>query len=230
LREIGSKCEMKRRLLVIVVLVVGPVLALFAVVGRTSTATAATPARIIDRTLVCRISGIGSPDVVRYLTVSAAPYDPGFDVAPQMNVGEGAVGTPGWGAYVRTGPAGEQNQEPTGQVTLPRLAAGRCANTRLRIPLSSKGLRGGPVGEDNRYRCNVPAKIIVRVRAIFKRPTVFRVDPRFPSNENAKGNITVAYLAVTTLRGRKPMAFASVQDDGGKARVFVARSGCTRTD
>jgi hypothetical protein len=194
------------------------------------TATAATPARTIDRTLVCRVTGIGFPDAVRFMNASAAPYDPGFEVTPQMGVSEGAVGTPGWIASVRTGPAGEQNQEPTGQVALPRTTAGRCANTRLRVPLSSKGLKGGRARERTRYECDAPGKVLVRVRAIFKRPTVFRVDPRAPDFESANGRITVAYLAVTTLRGRKPIVFGSVHDSGGRARLFVARTGCAREE
>jgi hypothetical protein len=192
-------------------------------------ASAASPARIIDRTLVCKVSGIGFPDAVRFVGASAAPYDPGFDVTPQMGASEGAVGTPGWIAAVRTGPAGEPgNGRPTGAVTLPRTAARRCANTHLRVPLSSKGLRGGPAVERTRYECDAPGKVLVRVRAIFRRPTAFRVDPRTPDAESANGRITVAYLAVTTLRGRRPLVFASVQDKGGKARLFVARSGCAR--
>jgi hypothetical protein len=34
------------------------------------------------------------------------------------------------------------------------------------------------------------------------------------------------YIAVATLRGRKPIAFLSVHDATGKARLFVARSRC----
>jgi hypothetical protein len=44
----------------------------------------------------------------------------------------------------------------------------------------------------------------------------------------ANGRIDAVYLAVATLPGRKPLAFASVNDATGKARIFVARSGCTR--
>lgn len=189
---------------------------------------AVTAFRIIDRTLVCRVSGIGYPESVRFVNVSASPYNPDFDVAPYIGVSEGAVGEPGWLTYLRTGPAGEQNQEPTGRATLPRTGRGPCVSTRLRVPLSSKGLTGGPIGEDpKRYECDVPAKVLVRVRAIFKRPTVFRVDPRFPDFQDAKGNIAVGYVAATSLRGRKPLAFASVQDEGNKASIFVARSRCT---
>lgn len=194
--------------------------------GASGTATAATPARVVDRTFICRNVGIGFPDAVRYLSVATGPYDPGFDVAPQMSVGNGTQGTAMWGAYVRTGPAGRQNESPTGQVTLPRIAAGRCVSTRLRVRLSSRGLRGGAVSDRKLYRCDVPAKVLVRVRAILKRPTAFRTDPRFPEQEDAKANIKIGYLAVSTLRGRNPIAFASVQDAGGKARLFVARSGC----
>jgi hypothetical protein len=216
---------MRRALLV--VLVPGVMLSLWAGLG--VGAPEAAPARVIDRTLVCRMSGFGYPDSVRYMTVSASPYDPGLNVAPQMSVGNGAVyGGPRWGAYARTGPAGRQNETPTGQATLPRLAAGRCSNTQLSVPLSSKGLRGGPTTDDKDYRCNAPAKVLIRLRAIFKRPTSFRRDPRFPEQEDALGNIANAYLAVTTLRGRKPLAFASVHENGGAARVFVARS-CAQT-
>ena len=77
------------------------------------------------------------------------------------------------------------------------------------------------------YRCDVPAKVVIRVRAVFKQPTLFRVNPRSPDVEDAKGDITTGYIAVTTLRDRKPVAFGSVRDDG-KAQVFVAPSRCTQ--
>jgi hypothetical protein len=67
----------------------------------------------------------------------------------------------------------------------------------------------------------------MRVRANFKRPTGFARDQRFtPALTLAKGSITTAHLAVTTVRGRKPVAFATVNDASGEARLFVARSRC----
>ena len=71
----------------------------------------------------------------------------------------------------------------------------------------------------------------MRVRANFKRPTGFARDPRYTASLIfAKGQIARGYLAVTTLRGRKPIAFASVNDATGTARLFVAPSDCSRTD
>ena len=144
-----------------------------------------------------------------------------------MGASNGAYGFPGAGVGLRTGPAGRENEVPTGELAMTRTETGRCANTRLRIPLSSRGLEGGLTGPDRKwYRCDVPAKVVIRVRAIFKRPTFFRVNPRFPDSEEATGDITNAFLAVTTLRGRKPLAFMSVHHASGKARIFVARRSC----
>lgn len=183
--------------------------------------------RIIDRTLVCRMTGIGYPDSLRYMTVSATPYEPTTNWSPHMGASNGAYGFPGAGVGVRTGPAGREDEVPTGEVGMTRTETGRCADTRLRIPLSSRGLDGGPTGPDRKwYRCDVPAKVVIRVRAVFKRPTFFRPNPRFPDSEQARGDITGAFLAVTTLRGRKPLAFMSVHHATGKARIFVARPRC----
>jgi hypothetical protein len=186
-----------------------------------------TASRIIDRTLVCRMTGIGYPDSLRYMTVSATPYEATTNTSPQISASNGTQGIPGAGVYVRTGPAGRENETPTGEVSMTRKQTGRCANTRLRVRLSSRGLVGGPTGPDRKwYRCDVPAKVLVRVRAVFTRPTAFTVDQRFRDTENARGIIKTGYIAVTTLSGRKPIAFASAQHATGKARIFVARSGC----
>jgi hypothetical protein len=112
---------------------------------------------------------------------------------------------------------------------LTRTATRRCANTRLHIALASRGLKAAATdGFSTDYRCDVPAKVVIRVRAVFKRPVVFRVDPRYPDLEEARGNIANGHIAVTTLRGRRPIVFASVHHTTGNARLFVAPSGCTR--
>ena len=125
-------------------------------------------------------------------------------------------------ASVSTGPYGRQ---ATGSVVLNQE---ECAETTLRVPLSARGLRGGPAEpRPISYQCDVPTKVLLRVRADFKRPTGFSRDPlSSPSLIFAKGQIATAYLAITTLRGRKPLVFASVNDTTGKARLFVAPSRC----
>jgi hypothetical protein len=190
----------------------------------------AAPSRIIDRTLVCKMSGVGYPDSVRFMTVGANQYQPSNRSSASINVNNRGAGDWGIGAHMRPGPRGEGSETTTGQLSLTRTATGRCANTRPRIPLSNRGLRPAPPDPFSTFfRCDVPAKVLIRVRAVFTRPTAFRVDPRFPDSEAAKGTITKGYLAVATLRGRRPLAFGSVGEASGPARLFVARSGCSRT-
>jgi hypothetical protein len=74
----------------------------------------------------------------------------------------------------------------------------------------------------------VPGKVLIRVRALFKRPTAFKRDPRF-DQAVASGEITTGYVAVRTLRGRKPISFASVHGPSGTARIFAA-PGCIRNE
>jgi hypothetical protein len=122
---------------------------------------------------------------------------------------------------MRTGPVGSA---PTGELSLSRT---RCRSTKLRVALSGRGLEGGPAEQfGSSYRCDIPAMILLRVRAVFTRPTRLVRSARSPDYLVAKGNITSGSLAVTTLRGRKPIVFASVHDKSGEARIFVAPSRC----
>jgi hypothetical protein len=190
---------------------------------------AAQASRIVDRTVVCQMTGIGYPDSLRYMTVSAAPYDAGDNRSPVISASNGSFGYPGAGVGLRTGPAGRENETPTGSLGMTRTQTGRCTNSRLRIKLSSRGLEGGPTGPDRKwYRCDVPAKVVIRVRAVFKRPTFFRVDPRFPDSEEANGDIETAHIAVVTVRGRRPVAFISAHHATGSARIFIAPSRCEK--
>jgi hypothetical protein len=180
-------------------------------------------ARVIDRTVVCRTAGVGYPDAVRFMNVSAEPSQQlgGAPAPPWLffsNPGSGDDA--GVSVSMRTGPYGN---DASGFVSLSR----RCTRTRVRVPLSSRGLRGGPTEPfgDN-YRCDLPATVLIRVRADFRRPAALRPDPRSPSVFTAKGQITTGYLAVAAARGRKPIAFASAHDASGKATLFVAPSRC----
>jgi hypothetical protein len=188
---------------------------------------------IIDRTIVCRMAGQGFPDAVRFIGASARPYDPPDDVSPQAGVGNSAGhGGSSVGAGVETGPVGAGiSRTATGELSLTRTTGTRCAKTKLRAPLSTAGLKGGLTDQSGDYvRCDVPAKVLIRVRTVFKqRPTAFGIHPRFPDMERARGNMRAAYIAVATLRGRKPIVFLSLHDATGKARVFGDPSRCARS-
>ena len=188
---------------------------------------------IIDRTIVCRMAGQGFPDAVRFIGASARPYDVANDVSPQAGVGNSSGhGGESVGVGVETGPVGGGiSRTATGELSLTRTTGTRCAKTKLRVPLSSAGLKGGLTDQTGDYiRCDVPAKVLFRVRAVFKqRPAAFGIHPRFPDMERARGDMRAAYIAVATLRGRKPIVFLSVHDATGKARIFGDSSRCTRS-
>jgi hypothetical protein len=178
--------------------------------------SAETAFRIVDRTFLCTSAG-------QRVTVGATPRLADYDTSPATSLSNGAAtSSAGVSVGVRTR---RTSAHRSGAVWLtPR----RCQRTKLRVAFTSKGLDGGrstrPTGEY--YRCNAPPKVLVRLRAVFARPTTFGSDPRAPFLSVAKGRIRAASLAIATLRGRKPLFFASVQDATGRARVFVARPPC----
>lgn len=193
-----------------------------------STGTAATPktatttaaSRILDRTVVCHMAGAGYPDPVRYMDVQASPRLRGD----------------GPGAFVANGPSGGASADGVSAGFFTRAFFGqpaglwlnrtRCTASRLRVSLSSTGLRGGQTRFGDRYRCDIPAGVLIRVRAVFKRPVTLTRDPRATYRLFARGNIATGQLAVVTAQGSKPIAFASADDATGKAAIFVARSRC----
>ena len=130
---------------------------------------AGSATRIVDRTLVCRPAGVGYPDSVRFMTAGATPFRAGlpYTVSPEISVRNGGT-APGSGvsAGVRTGPA---SGHATGAMWFTRT---RCQRTKIRVPLSSKGLTGGPAYPSGEYyRCDAPVTVLIRVRAVFKRTT-----------------------------------------------------------
>lgn len=174
--------------------------------------------RIIDRTLVCQTTGVGAPDPIRFLDVAASPVE--RRASPMVSISNGPVGAAGVTIGANTGPGWGR---PTGAAWL---TLRRCTATRQRLPLASTGLRSaqpGPFGK--RFTCEVPARLMVRLRAVFTRPTTVVRDPRFPWLSVARGRITSVYLAVRTVNDR-PIVFASASDTTGKARAFVAASRC----
>jgi hypothetical protein len=186
---------------------------------------AESASRIIDRTLVCRPAGTGHPDPVRFVNVYAEPFQPSVGGAPSppwASVSNPGAGDLGVHVSIRTGP---YSSNPTGAVWLSRRP---CRRTKIHVSFSSKGLEGGMTGPaGDRYQCDVSAKVLIRVRAQFERPTRFVRDARFPSpTDIARGPISTGYLIVTSVRGRTPIFFATLNGKTGKARAFAAQSRC----
>jgi hypothetical protein len=173
---------------------------------------AQSASRIVDRTLECRMAGTGYPDPVRYADVSAAPRL--GDAAPSAHVFNGP---PPMGFGYETAPSFGSR---TGGLFL---GLERCRATGIRISLSARGLRGGETALGERHKCDVPARVLIRVRAVFKRPVTLR---RVRGTLSVNGEIATASLAVAALRGRNPIVYAASDDGSGKTRIFVSRSAC----
>jgi hypothetical protein len=95
-----------------------------------------------------------------------------------------------------------------------------CSPSRTRVPLTAKGLDGGPAGQLGvEYDCAAPRRVLIRLRAtLAARAPVYR-DGHFLKT---KATLDSAYLAIRTRTG-KPLAFAAVFTSG-KARLFVGAS------
>jgi hypothetical protein len=97
-----------------------------------------------------------------------------------------------------------------------------CTSLRRKVSLTSRGLSGGAASRlETRYECVTPARIVVRVRAVFGARKSLRRDPRSGSL-SAQGTVRESYVAARTLRGR-PLIFASMRRSG-RARLFMVAS------
>ena len=170
--------------------------------------------RMIDRTLVCRMSGEGSPDPIRYLDVGASPQL--GSNAPNVEVFNGH-GVDRVTAGFRTGPYAGQDR---GVLFFTRT---RCTPSQLLVPASHSGLSGGGTALGKRYQCDVPARILIRIRGTFLRTPFLSGNPLARAN----GNISTGSLAVVTLPDRRPMLFASADGSTGKTKIFISPARCS---
>jgi hypothetical protein len=117
-------------------------------------------------------------------------------------------------ALARTGPG---QTGGSGQVSISRA---RCVRTTVRAPLTANGLTGGETESGDHRVCEVPATILVRIRAVFAQPVEVATGPTL-----AKGRIEAALLAVAT-KTKAPLVFATLDDASGQAAVFTSPSRC----
>ena len=174
--------------------------------------------RIVDGTVECKLPpGGGYPDPAPvYVNVNAIPRL--GDWPPIVNVYDDPSGNVGWSAGFQTS---RTPQHPRGGVWINR---SECGRSRRRVPLTTAGLRGGLTSLGARHRCEVPARVLVRVRVEFTRPVALRpVGEQFA----ARGTIVRGTVAVRILRGA-PLFLGSAEHRGGTARSFVAPGRCER--
>lgn len=180
-------------------------------------------ARVIDRTFRCNLGVVaGTPKI----EVSAAAgiranrrftrlAQAGIITFPENNFNEAdslhvAGMTAGWPppVSVRTG----------GGLSI---SLDTCTPVVASVPLRPRGLSGGPVdGFEDTYECfPLQKRILVRTRAVFRKPTNLRFDRRGGRSLMTIGRITEGAIVAATPRGR-PIFYAQIFESG-KARMFT---------
>jgi hypothetical protein len=96
----------------------------------------------------------------------------------------------------------------------------QCTPVVASVPFTTRGLTGGVVDAyEDVYECFPTRRILVRTRAVFRKPTNLRFDRRGGRSLMAIARITKGDIAVRTPSGR-PIFYAQVLDSG-KARMFT---------
>jgi hypothetical protein len=182
----------------------------------------AAAARVIDRTFRCNLGVVaGTPKI----EVSAAAgirvnrrftrlAQAGIITFPENNFNEAeslhvAGMTAGW--------------PPSRGITGGGISISldQCTPVVASVPLRPRGLTGGPIdGFEDTYECfPLQRRILVRTRAVFRRPTNLRFDRRGGRSLMSIGRITEGAIVAATPRGR-PIFYAQIFESG-KARMFT---------
>jgi hypothetical protein len=192
---------------------------------------AEAPARVVDRTFACTT---GVTLGLRGVKLGAGPRSAGLGDPSHAFLfsGQGPRST---SAGIATGPA-PAGGRPRGAAwytpaSCRELTLRVPGTTRVRVPLTRTGLRGGQLTWPEGHNCEVPGRVLVRIRAVFTQPTRWtRTTPqnfeRDPVTMRAPGTIREGYVAVRTESGNRPLAFAALTQTG--ARLFIA-SRCWRS-
>jgi hypothetical protein len=206
-------------------------------------------ARVVDRTYLCRVAphngvrriearaqrGFREDGRWRWLSSAGVSNENGGPPAklPPTPTGQIPIYYTNWGFGVS---AGLELAHPEPSPPLRPYRAGlsvtsrrACTATRARVPLSRRGLDGFPADYfGDEVECASPAKVLVRVRAVFAEPASLQIDRSQGElrTRRASGAVREAALAVRTTSGR-PLLYASTSA-AGAARLFSA-AGCSPT-
>jgi hypothetical protein len=165
-------------------------------------------ARVVDRTLLCstemqggiRLISIGAASGVRAGLTTRGAY-----FAASTGTAQGAGLAYATLSYLSLNPT-------------------RCKPTRPRLALAPGKLGGGSPGASGRaFDCEVPPRVLLRVRAIFREPTSFESSRDSGYEQlSANGELKEASLAIRTPAG-KQLAFATFSESG-RARLHASSS------
>lgn len=179
-------------------------LALTSVAVASAASAGTSAAHILDRTYACATGYLGGINQVQ-LEVYGRVRDPvGGD---RLAFGELAT-TPNW-RLAGLGPSWLE------------ISPAHCNPLRTQGALTPRGLRGGEVdGLGRIVDCQTPARLVVRLRGIFTRPTQLRPRRIFDLTFlRAEAPARVTTVALSTPAGR-PIANARVEN--GKAYLFTS--------
>lgn len=217
----------------------------YAVAARPAHSTEA--ARTVDQTYVCSVAahngvreitlrsqrGFRDGDRWRWLASTGLRNENRGPPArlPMTPQGQTPISYENWGFGVSAGlePAHPEPSPPLRPYRARLFATPRraCTTTIRRIPLSPRGLTGYPADYfGDEAACRSPAKVVVRVRAVFSQPATFRVAVSSGELRTrvAEGGVVEGQVAMRTVSG-KPLAHGDVHRSG-KARLFFGRE-CT---
>lgn len=198
-----------------------------AVLGLNATpiGAAGEPPRVVDRTFGCTPRALTG--TFRALDVTAVPrgsveaYDPTAPPSP----GFIGVASGGWESGSELVSVRASRWQRFGKAYSPAgvFASRRCGASRISVPLSAKGLPGGPTRWVKNATCLGRGRVIIRVRAVLS-PS----DPWRPlvtgSVDGATGTVVRAAVAVRSERTGKPLAYMELARDGTTKHWFA--SGC----
>jgi hypothetical protein len=191
----------------------------------TSAPAASAAARVIDRTFRCNLGIVaGTPKIeigaaagtrigkrgrfARLAQASAVTFpENNFNEADSLYI---AGMTAGWPPPLDV-PGG------TGMT----IDLERCTPQAASVPLTTRGLVGGPIDSfEDTFECFPRTKTIsLRIRAVFRRPTRLRLSLQGGRNLTASGRVVESGIAARTSTG-KPIFYARLFESG-KARLFT---------
>ena len=173
--------------------------------GVASGTPSGSSARVIDRTLLCSTAMQGGIRLISIRAASATGSGPAQQ-GPSFSASTGFARDAGF-AYASTSSLS--------------LNWSRCTETRARVRLAAGKLDGGPTLSWQEYDCEAPRRVLLRIRALFRKPTAFESNRESGYEQlSANGDVKEAALASRTQSG-KPLGFAMLSESG-KARLFAA--------